>query len=127
VAAVTATEQRTIEYAQERLEEWAAWIRSLRGVRLGYSPHASFVHDRVDNDRDDIAMGEEANERAEEVERIMCKLLKLRPSLHVALVQWYLLDRPQSIAAQVCKCSVTVYHDRRRMGEMFVAGALAGS
>lgn len=124
MAAVTATEQRTIEYAQERLEEWAAWIRNLRGVRLGYSPHASFVAERTGGE--DAPMDDSANGRAEEVEQVMCKLGELRPTLHQALVQWYLLQKPAVVGAQVCRCAERVFRDRVRMGEMFVAGRLLG-
>lgn len=119
-----AGEQRTIEYAQERLEEWAAWIRHLQGVRLGHSPHASFM--AVHTGGHDAPMDDSANGRAEEVEQVMCKLGTLRPSLHQALIQWYLLQRPQIVCAQTCECAVRVFRDRVRMGEMFVAGRLLG-
>lgn len=122
MAEITA-DQRTIEYAQERLEEWGQWLRSLRGVQLGYSSHASFVSEPGGGDGQ---LDEIGNERAEEVERIMCKMRQLRPTLHQAMVQWYLLRKPSAVSAQACHCAVSVFRDRVRTGEMFVAGRLLG-
>lgn len=117
-----AIEQRTIEYTQERLTEWGQWLRNLRGIKLGYSSHAAFVIERVDNDHvGDVLMDDTSNDRAEEIEAIMCRLADLAPSLHRALVECYLSQRPQAIAAQHCHCSVSVYRARLRTGEMCVA------
>ena len=121
-----AVEQRTVEYAQERLQEWAEWNKALPGDKLGYPGAANFVHDRVDGDRPSGDPDDWCGARIKEMEQVMCKMRDLRPSLYQALTQWYIAGHGLNAAADACRCSVTVYRDRRRMGEMFVAGALAG-
>ena len=98
---VAVSEQRTVEYARERLGEWARWVRSLSGVRLGYSNHASFVVERVDDGGYVGPMDSAVNERAEEVERAMCKLNRLRPSLHRVIMEFYLREQPQETVARI--------------------------
>lgn len=115
-------ELEPIEYAKDRLAEWAHWNRNISGVRLGFLPHAPFAvagYGAPD-------LGDGGNDRAEEVERVMCRLRQGRPMLYQALVHWYLMQQQVRVAAESCRCSPTVFMDRRKLGEMFVAGALLG-
>ena len=126
--AKSVTEEQTIGYARERLEEWGQWLRNLRGVRLGYASHAACVIERVDNDHSEPAlpMDDASNERAEEIEAIMCRLAERAQSLHRALVEWYAVGSTQDSAAQACGCSVSMYKALRKTGEMWVAARLLG-
>jgi DNA-directed RNA polymerase specialized sigma24 family protein len=116
---MTTVEDQTVTRAQERLVEWAEWLRTAASEdHLGYPRAAAFAQPPG------RGVVEVSNTRAEEVEAVMTRMKVLRPTLFAALVHWYVLEHPLEAAARACGCSVTVYRDRRRMGEMFVAGAL---
>lgn len=124
VAVAVERESDTVKYAQDRLSEWAAWTRNMNGVRLGYPTHAAFLSERCGDS--DAPIDDSGNVRAQEVEDIMCKMRGVRPSLHEALIQWYLLQKPAPECARCCGCSERVWRDRVRQGEMFIAGRLLG-
>lgn len=117
-----------LNYASERIDEWARWLRASSGTHaLGYPNAAPFVQQRATGF---TPAGEPDNERAEEVERIMCKLRDYRPMLYKALYVWYVArsdDGEQlSLLACAADCGVSVgqYRKVRNQGEMVVFGAL---
>nr|VFK14580.1 MAG: Phage antitermination protein Q [Candidatus Kentron sp. LFY] len=116
-------DKQSVKDVQERLKEWAAWVNSVPGDRLGLPKSASFVTDRISGGGSSI--GVDANERAEQIESIVCRMKNLRPTIHEAVVLWYVHEKEQVICAGICKCSVALFRDRVRLGEMFVLGALA--
>lgn len=121
---MTDQEKNTNEYVRYRLSEWGEWSRSLKGVQLGYPSQAAHMAEHVDGGRVGLSIDE--NERAESVEQIMCKLMQVRPSLHKALVQWYIVQASTVEGSRACGCGERIFRDRVRQGEMFVAGRILG-
>jgi len=120
----TTTEQWALEYAQERLKDWAQWLANLPGVQLNSMTHAPYIEERASGKFGDRTLDDFAIDQTEEVERLMCQLARYAPALHQALIQWYLRDIGQKMAADACRCSVAEYKNRRQRGECFIAGGL---
>jgi hypothetical protein len=119
-----ARENETIEYAQARLAEWAGWTRNMEGVRLGYPTHSAFLSEHIGNV--DAPVDDGGNERAEEIENVMCRMREVRPSLHAVLMHAYLLSWPAESTMKKLGIGRQLYFDRKRQGEMFIAGRLLG-
>lgn len=124
-----AAEEGNINYAIERLDEWARWLRASSSTHaLGYPSASPFVQQRTSSSF--TPAGEPDNDRAEEVERIMCKLRDCRRTLYKALHVWYVArnDDGEQLSlmtcAQECSVSVAQYRRLRNQGEMVVYGAL---
>ena len=117
--------ERAMAYARERLTEWARWLKSVEGERLGLPPKACFVRDRI-GDGIEAPLDDLVTDRAGEIERIVCRLREIRPQLFDALFQWYFLEKVRQEGAKACKCNVNTFRERLRAGEIFVAGALMG-
>lgn len=122
-------EDQNSNYAIERLDEWARWQRASSSTHaLGYPSAAPFVQERTSSSF--TPAGEPDNDRAEEVERIMCRLRELRATLYRALYVWYVArseDGEQLTlvsCAKDCGVSVAQYRQLRKHGEMVVYGAL---
>lgn len=122
-------EEGNVAYAAERLDEWARWLRaSLSGAALGYPSAAPFVQQRTSGSF--IPAGEPDNDRAEEVERIMCRLRDCSRGLYKVLYVWYVArsDDGEQLSLTACaqECGVPTrrYRDMKRHGEHIVYGML---
>jgi len=119
-----AIEKQAVDYAKDRMIEWADWMRALEGVGIGFSSRAAFLADAPEDGLDRIGLDAAGMTRAEEVEAVMCKMRKVRPTLYKASSLYYLAEVPQVAAAKRLRCSERVFRDQLRMSEMFVAGGL---
>lgn len=124
----SATTEGNLNYAIERLDEWARWLRaSTSTAALGYPSAAPFVNQRSG---EFTPAGEPDNEQAEEVERIMCKLRERRRVLYRVLYVWYVArnDDGEQLSLMSCatECGVSLgqYRRLRDQGEMVIYGAL---
>lgn len=125
----SAAEEGNLNYAIERLDEWARWLRASSSTHaLGYPSAAPFVQQRTSSSF--MPAGEPDNDRAEEMERIMCRLREYRPTLYQGLYVWYVARTEDGeqltliTCARDCSVSVAQYRKLRNQGEMVVFGAL---
>jgi hypothetical protein len=116
------------EYLEERLEDWAEWLRGGNFVGIGYPRQSTLELIKngmiYDKNKSHIPVIQ-TNENAEEMEKYICEMAKYKPIMAQSLRMFYLDRLSFRTSSKKLKISISHYHLYIQMAKQWLMGKMS--